>query len=460
MIGPVDAMWLNMDRPENLMVIDSVLWTDEPVDWERLIDVIQRRMLDVYPVFSQRPRDLPRGISLQYWEDDPEFDLKNHIVRATLDEPADAATLQRYVESQMHVPFDRAHPLWQFHFVDGYAGGSAVVTRFHHALADGIALAQVLLSLTDDLREGDLAEESVVLRQRRPGSRWPDPGALVGRASSAVRGGLHMLSELPSLAQPGKVLDVLNMTGALAQVVDTLITTNLPANPLKGPLGIHKRAVWSNERSLSSIKRVGRALDATVNDVVIAAVSGALHTYLADHGFDPMDLSTMVPVNIRPPGEPLPRTLGNRFALVFLPLPIGSRAPLLRVAESKRRMDVIKISPMAMVTFGVISATGLTDPHIERYVVDYFAAKAFGVTTNVMGPGRKRYLAGASMEGTLGWVPGSGRQTTGICIFSYNGKVRVGFKTDATVVPDAEKLVAAFDAELNELIRIARGVEA
>jgi hypothetical protein len=184
-------------------------------------------------------------------------------------------------------------------------------------------------------------------------------------------------------------------------------------------------------------------------------VSGAITTYLVDHGGEAMDLTTMVPVNLRPLDHPLPRTLGNQFALVLLPLPSGMRGLLGRVSEAKRRMDSIKRSPEAMLTFAIVNAIGRTNADLARLMVDFFAAKASGVTTNVAGPAQGRFLAGTRIAGVLGWVPGSGRHTVGVCIFSYDGYVRVGFKVDAGVVPDPEKLVHAFDQEMDALLRIA-----
>ena len=137
---------------------------------------------------------------------------------------------------------------------------------------------------------------------------------------------------------------------------------------------------------------------------------------------------------------------------------LGLRSPWERLRESKHRMDGIKASPEAHITFGIINAIGLTHPGVERALVDFFSGKAIGVTTNVMGPLRDRYLAGSRIEGVLGWVPGSGDQTVGVCIFSYNDTVRVGFKVDAAVVPQAERLVEAFDEEVDALARLAARV--
>ncbi|MCU0264827.1 MAG: wax ester/triacylglycerol synthase family O-acyltransferase [Actinomycetia bacterium] len=459
-IGPVDTIWLNMDRPNNLMVIDSITWLDGAADWERYKAVVKRRMVDRYPVFSQIPIPAHTPISLPHWEDDPAFDLERHFVNVTLPAPGDRATLQRYIEQQMHVPFDRSHPLWEVHLIDGFETGSAVLSRFHHSLADGIALTQVLLSLTDETSTGDLEEleepgaDEPAAHARR-GGLLGAASSVTGFASSALRESWHLLGDLPHLANPSHVVDAVSLAADTGLIANKLLLGSNPPTPISGTPGIPKRAVWAEPRDLGPLKKVGRLSGATLNDVLVAAVSAAINHYLVDSGAEAVDLSTMVPVNVRPLDKPLPRELGNQFALVLLPLPTGNHAPLERLAEAKRRMDSIKDSPEATLTFGLISAIGRTNPEIERRLVNFFSAKAIGVTTNVIGPKSTRYIAGTRIVGTLGWVPGSGDQTVGVCIYSYDDRVHVGFKTDATVVPYAEKLVHAFDHEMDELVRIA-----
>ncbi len=461
-VGPVDTMWLNMDRPNNLMIIDSVMWTDEPIDWDRFTGVITERMLDRFPVFRQLAAPPTNPLSPPHWEDDPAFDLGNHIVRATLAAPGDEEALQAYVEAQMHVSFDRAHPLWEFHYIDGFGTGSALVTRFHHSLADGIALSHVLLSLTDagpDAEPERGVSSELAPLVRRPGGLMGAAASLTGAATSAVLGGLHLLSELPALtrpsALPSTVVDVLNLVQQSSVIANKLILGTMPESPIVGTPGVAKRAVWSEPLDIADVKTISRLTGATVNDILVGAVSGAIRQYVLSRGGDPADLVTMVPVNLRPPDEPLPRELGNKFALVLMPLPAGTAAPLQRLAEAKTRMDRIKISPESAITFGLIAGTGRTHPLLEKLIVDFFSSKAIGVTTNVVGPGKPRYLAGVPLTGVLGWVPGSGSQTLGICIFSYAGTVRVGFKADSTVITDAEKLVHAFESEMAELVQLA-----
>jgi len=472
----VDTIWLNMDRPNNLMIIEAIMMFDEPVDWRRLRDMLQRRLVERFPVFRQRPVDPTMPLALPHWEDDPDFDIDRHVYRTRLPGPGSDADLQRYIEAQVHRPFDRRHPLWEYHLVEGHGSGAAVLARFHHALADGAALMEVLLSTTDDTPDGDLRPEPPGGHLRRPAPRPPDEPleglagildstarlantaahsatAAAVSAGAAARGALHLLGELPHLAaHPSVLVDALSLTGQTGQVAGKLLRASNPDSPLSGVPVPAKRVVWSGPRAVADVKNAGRPAGATVNDVVLTAVSAALAQYQGDRGADPVDLITMVPVSLRTPGEPLPRELGNMFALVFLTLPSGVHAPLERLALAKLRMDEIKRTPEAMVTFGLINAIGRTNPDVERLLVDFFSNKAFGVTTNVIGPREQRWMAGTPMTGVLGWVPGSGRQSLGISVLTYHDRLRVGFKADAALVPDPEKLVQSFEENLDALL--------
>lgn len=452
-ISAADTLWLDMDRPNNLMVIVTLMFLESVPRWDDLAALIQRRVVERYPVFSQRPaRRVPLGLAS--WEDDPDFDLQRHLHRFSLPSPGDDATLQRFVEERIPVPLDRAHPLWEAWLIDGYGSGSVVFGRFHHALADGIALTRVLLSLTEDggssgsdTRGGpEVGGEDVVDAPDRSLA-----GAALSAGVAAARAGLGQASRL---ASPSGVLDTVGLGVRTGQVVADLLWTHSPENVFSGTPGARKRVVWTQPLPLADLKTVGRLAGATLNDVLLSAVAGALHRYQRDRGAEPVDLVTMVPVNVRPLDQPLPRELGNRFALVFVRFPSGRPAPLGRLAETKRRMDWLKASPEAVLTLGLMAVMGRTTRSLERYVVDFFADKAIGVTTNVAGPTAVRTLAGVPMSGVLGWVPGSGTHTVGVCIYTYAGNVRVGFMADAGVVPDPGDLLRAFEVEVAGLVAL------
>jgi diacylglycerol O-acyltransferase len=488
-VAGVDTLWLQMDTPENLMVIEGIMMFDGPIDVPRATNLIKLRLADRYPVFRQIATDSRNPLGGPSWVDDPDFDINNHISFAELDPPGDDKSLQDYVGALMSKPMNRTIPLWEIHIVNGYNDGTAMVARFHHALADGTALARVLLEMTDDDPDDDLRElerlantgdENVgptysalgisrrfehVIGAHEGGVRQSvlDHADSVGDAASETISGItkkgsgitkKSLSAARSVADPQRVRDAMSLADAAPDIVNKLVLAGAPESPLTGSAGIQKTAVWSRPHDLQPIKEAGRNHGATINDMMIAALAGALRTHVIEHGGDPHDLSTMIPVNLRPMDRPLPRELGNKFALVMLSLPISKESPIDRLLETQARMDAIKDSPEAVLTFGIIGALGKTNPKAGRYMVDFFSAKGTGVTTNVPGPRDQRYFAGTAVDGILGWVPGAGMQTFGTCIFSYNGKIQVGFKVDTEAVPDPNGLVAAYDAELLALTHI------
>lgn len=435
-MGGADAMWLHADRPNHLMVIDGIMWTEQPLDWTRLRHTVQERLVDAYPVFHQRPVEAAHLWELPGWEDDPDFVLSHHLHRARLRKPGGDAQLRAFIEKKVSRPLDRSRPLWEAWLIDGYGEGSVLFSRLHHAMADGMALAQVMLTLTDPSPDG---------RDAYDDSGPPPPGRRT--VTSTATGLLRSTLSLPTV--PATALKGVAVTRKL--LLDVLPRTLLSHEP-----GVEKRVTWSPPHPLADVKTIGSRTGSTVNDVLIAALSGALTRYLSTFGEAVEHLTTMVPVNIRPPGAPLPRELGNKFALVMLHLPTAEMAPLARLAEVHRRMEHIKDSPEVFLTSAM--AEGIGHLHVvDTPLVDFFAGKAIGVTTNVAGPREPRYLAGVGVTGVLGWVPGSGGQTLGVCIFSYADTVRVGFKVDAATVSAPEKLVAFFEAELDALWEASAG---
>jgi diacylglycerol O-acyltransferase / wax synthase len=443
-LGPVDAIWLNSDHVENLMVIDCLVLLDGPLDRERLERVVQERLIERFPVFSRRPAASTTVWGRPRWRDVPGFELADHIHTAVLESPVDDAALQEYVGRFVSTPIERDRPLWQMHLIEGEGEQTAIFVRLHHALADGIALTRVLLSITDAAADIDVPDPEFDPVSKKSDSR---------RASirSVLRHAWSRLLDAPVLPRLVALPTLLRQSG---RVLRKILVTRDPSTVLSGSAGAAKKVVWSEPVSLERVKRAGGATGTTVNDVLVAALAGAVRRYQVEQGAAAVDLPTMVPVNLRPLDEPLPASLGNRFAVVLLTLPSGLSTPFARLAETKRRMDAIKGSPEALITFGLINGIGLTGLRVSRLLVRFFSRTAGGVTTNVPGPREHRYLAGTRITGLLGWVPGSGDQTLGTCIFTYAGSVRIGFKTDARVIPEPGRIVRAFHTELDVLLAL------
>ena len=456
-IAPLDSIWLAMDRPHNLMVIVSVLFLAQVPDWDEVTSILETRVIERYPVFRQRVEPAGHPLGRPHWVDDDDFDVRRHLHRATLTGQGGDAALQHYMEQHVSTPLDPAHPLWEMHLVDGYGSGAAIFCRTHHALADGLALARVLLSLTDEDPDGP----QVPAVTTRAG--WSTAAAGTtgwGRHGAAAVGlGLGLASAAFGEAARWRTPDGLRHTAGLAlrttQVVSDLVLSQNPQNPLSGDPAAPKRIVWTGPLPLAGPKSLGKLAGATLNDVLVSAMAAALRSYQQSRDVEPVDLITMVPVNLRDLDAPLPPELGNDFTLVYFRFPSATAAPLARLAETKRRMDWLKDSPEVALTHLLMDVIGRVGRGLDRPVVDFFANKALGVTTNVIGPRSRRHLAGVPVTGVLGWVPASGSHTVGVCIFTYAGTVRVGVITDAALVPDPEGLVAAFEAELHLFASLA-----
>jgi diacylglycerol O-acyltransferase len=199
---------------------------------------------------------------------------------------------------------------------------------------------------------------------------------------------------------------------------------------------------------------MGHRMGVTVNDLLLTAVAGSLRRYLRNRGGLVDELTAFVPFNLRPLDEPLPPELGNEFGLVFLHLPVGIGDRRRRLAEIHRRMDAIKHSPEAAVSYGILGAMGHTPVEIEQRLVEMFTAKGTAVLTNVPGPRQRVYFAGSPIRGVLVWAPRSGAVGMSIAILSYAGEITIGLMVDEGLIPDPERIIHALEREVEALFRL------
>lgn len=225
---------------------------------------------------------------------------------------------------------------------------------------------------------------------------------------------------------------------------------------VRGELSGLRRVAWSEPLALDEIKAIAHAQTATVNDVLLAAVSGALRRYMLEHQGPVFELHAIVPYNLRPLDKPIPRSLGNRFGLVFLALPVDLASPSERLRELKHRMDEIKDSPEGPLFYEILTAVGMTPVQVEKRIVDMFSSKGTAVMTNVPGPREPVYLAGVPVRAVLVWAPTSGSVGMSVSIFSYGGEVTIGLMVDAAVVPQPQQIIDALNPELEQLRALDR----
>ena len=462
-----DNFWLCMDEPTNLMIITAFMEFEEPLDFKRLYATIESRLAS-FKRFRKRVVRPVSGVGVPNWETDKNYDLRSHLQRVALPAPGDKADLQEMISNLMTTPLDPNKPLWQVHLIENYGKGCVVFFRIHHCIADGIALVHVMLSTADTEPDAPWPEyqpekqrDSNFLKSFFPVGNMI--GTITKTLDTTKQYGATLLKEGgKTLSDPSRLKKVANTTTGLTSDIVSILAKHTimpsdPRTPFKGKLGVRKRVAWTEPMSLDKIKTVGRAIStATLNDVLIASVTGAMRRYLKTRNtpVNELDLRVAVPVNIRKPGTEF--ELGNRFSLVFLALPVYIDDPVLRLKEVKRRMDHLKTSPDAYVNFGLLSAMGLLPANISKRTAHLFGNKASGVLTNVPGPKQPLYFAGKKISNIMFWVPRSGVVGLGISIFSYDGKVTVGIASDEGLMPDPEALLEGFEEEFNQLLGLVQ----
>ena len=453
-ISAVDTAWLRMDRPGNLMMICGVLIFREKIDLARLKQVIAERFL-VFKRFRQRPVETP---AMSFWETDARFDIDHHVAHTALPGRAGKRELQALVSRLMSTPLDPARPRWQFHLVDNYDGGSAIVVRIHHCYADGIALVRVMLSMTDATADGPPAMPFQA-RERRRASADDNLGAAAGaavRACWSPHAGSAACWSTPvsgSGTTPRKRSSSPTRAAALtAEVAKLALMSQDSPTRFKGSPSGAKRVAWAEPLPLPEVKAIGRALGSSVNDVLLSCVAGALRDYLVARG-DPVEgvmLRALVPVNLRPIESAY--RLGNQFGLVFLELPIGIENPVERLYAVRANMNALKDSYQPILALGLLAAMGSGPKLLQETLLSILARNATAVMTNVPGPRQALYMAGARIDKLMFWVPQSGDIGMGVSILSYDDSVQFGVVTDRGLCPDPEKVIERFPAQFEQLV--------
>ncbi len=457
----VDTAWLRMDNDVNLMMIVGVWLLQPGITRAALCERIEDKLLK-YDRFRQKVVQDAMGAS---WVLDPEFDLDRHVLSETLAHhkgQTERQALQAHVGELANSPLDPDHPLWQFHLIDDYEGGSALVVRIHHCIGDGIALISVMLAITDG------GMDPPKRKRRAPvdgeGSDWFADAVmkpltdLASKAIGMYGGGMAKSMAVLSNPQQG-LLGSLDMARTGAKVLGDVAALALMADDsptrLKGkPIG-QKIVAWSEPMPLDHVKAVGKGLNCSINDVLLACVAGAIGQYLRDKGDDTtgQEIRAMVPVNLRPLEKAW--QLGNRFGLAPLTLPIGIDNPIERVYAVRTRMNQLKESYQPLLAFSVLSVAGALIKPVQDGLLGLFAKKATAVMTNVSGPAVPLKFCGATLRQSMFWVPASGDIGVGVSILSYGGGVQFGLITDKRLCPDPQAIIDRFEPEFEKLLLVA-----
>ena len=456
----VDTAWLRMDNDVNLMMIVGVWLLQPGITHAALCERVQDKLLK-YERFLQKVVPDAMGAN---WVHDDEFDINRHVLHQKLHRApgqSEREALQSLVGELANTPLDPDHPLWQFHLIDGYEGGSALVARVHHCIGDGIALISVMMSITDGgmdppkrkkrevpETEGDWLSDAVMKPLTDLATK------AIGMYGGGVAKSVEMLSN-PQQGMAGSIemartgAKVLGDVGAMALMADDSPTM------LKGkPIG-QKIVAWGEPLPLDQVKAIGKALGCSINDVLLACVAGAIGAWLREQGDDPAgkEIRAMVPVNLRPLDQAW--KLGNRFGLVPLVLPVGIANPVERLGVVRARMNELKGGYQPVMAFALLALAGLLIKPMQDALLNLFAKKATAVMTNVPGPREALQFCGRTLKQVMFWVPQSGDIGMGVSILSYAGGVQFGLVTDDLLCPDPDDIIARFRTEFDQLLYLS-----
>ncbi|MEK6251183.1 MAG: wax ester/triacylglycerol synthase family O-acyltransferase [Actinomycetota bacterium] len=450
-LSGLDTSFLHLERDGAHMHVASTTIFEGPApSHEEFRDHIESR-LHLVPRFRQKVRFVPFGQGRPVWVDDPHLNLEYHVRRTALPPPGSEEQLRNLAARIFSQQLDRSKPLWEMWLAEGLEGDRfAIIGKTHHALVDGVSGVDITHVLYDAAREPTGSPDS--------GPEWlprPEPNgaklladALLERATSPreiVRGARAVLRGPRRIAS--QLRDGLAATGKMVGA-----GLSAPRSPLNVEIGGHRRFAWVTS-DLGEFKRIKNELGGTVNDVVLAAVTGALARYMRARGFDTneLELRAMVPVSVRADEEH--GALGNRVAAIMAPLPVWSEDPVETLHLINDTMGDLKGSGQAV---GAEILTGLADfapPTIASQAARLQSAQRFFnlVVTNIPGPQFPLYVLGREMQALYPMVPLAQKQAVCVGIMSYNGQIHFGLIGDYDAMAHLDSLALDLEAAIDDL---------
>ena len=455
-LSGLDASFLALEEGGAHMHVGScMVFEGSPPAPEALVGHIERR-LHLVPRYRQKLAFVPFDQARPVWVDDPHFTPSYHIRHTALPAPGGELELEALAGRVFATALDRAKPLWEIWLVEGLQGDRfALLNKAHHCLVDGISGVDITTVLFDLSPEG-----SELPSPARPWLPRPVPGGAKLLADAmAERAGLPL--ELihgvaGAVAAPAAVLEgVARAAGGLGAMARAGLSP-APPSPFNVAIGPHRRFTWVRG-DLAVFKATKDALGGTVNDVVLAAVSGALGGYLRAHGHDTtgLELKAMVPVSVR--AETERGALGNRVTTMYAPLPVDERDPVRRMALVSAAMAGLKESGQAVGAEVLTRLTGFAPPTVMAQAARLQGHQRFFnlTVTNVPGPQFSLFLLGRRLDAIYPQVPLARNTALGIAIMSYDGQLNFGLLSDYDALDDLHALSAALRAAIDELVAAA-----
>ncbi|GAA1142532.1 wax ester/triacylglycerol synthase family O-acyltransferase [Nocardioides aquiterrae] len=430
---------------------------DSGFDYAELVRLVQERISFV-PRYRQRVQTVPGRLANPVWVDDDRFDLGYHVRRSALPRPGTLDQLRELVARIVSRPLDRSRPLWEIYFVEGLAGGRvALLSKSHQVLVDGmhtVDLGQVLLDTSPEPKELGLDEW-------RPHGD-PSPLSLM---AGAVRDSLTERGTVTATARSttGSVLrGVAGAARSVGRVADALTNrAPLPGSPIVGPLSQQRRVI-AVRTDLGDYRTVREAHGGTVNDVILATVTGALRAWLMTRGESMRGIRqvrAVVPISVID-DEMEATSLGSQIAPHFVDLPVWEPSPVVRLHQVSYSFLAHKETGRAVAASRLTSISGFA-PATFHAIGSRVAARERRsyqlCVTNVPGPQAPLYAAGARMLETYPVPPLLEGHPLAIGVTSYDGHVYYGLTADRDLLPDADLLGPCLQEALDELVDSATG---
>jgi diacylglycerol O-acyltransferase len=453
----LDSSFLHLERDGTQMHVASTTLFEGPAPpYVEFRDHIESR-LHLVPRFRQKVRFVPFGQGRPVWVDDPHLNLTYHVRHTSLPEPGSEQQLRVLAARIFSQQLDRSKPLWELWLVEGLKGGRfAIVGKTHHAMVDGVSGVDITTVLFDV--ERDPVETPVDTEKWAP---VPEPNgpqllaeALVERTiyPREIARGLRRIMRGPRRALR-RATDAALAAGSFAWT-----GVAAPPSPLNFDVGTHRRFAWVRA-SLGDLKQVKNELGGTVNDVILAAVAGALGRYMRSRGHPTvgLELRAMVPVSVRTAEQR--GTLGNQVTAMMATLPVWCEDPKRRMEIVRQSMGDLKQSKQAVGASLLTQLADFAPPTIAGQAARLQSRQRFFnlVVTNIPGPQFPLYLMGRRMERVFPMVPLAKNQGVCIGIMSYDGQVNFGLIGDYDGLPDLEDLAQDLEASIDELIDAAGG---
>ncbi|HEX4806550.1 MAG TPA: wax ester/triacylglycerol synthase family O-acyltransferase [Conexibacter sp.] len=458
----VDASFLHQEDASSHMHIGAVtLFEGPPPPFVEVAEHIRSR-LHLVPRYRQKLAYPPFETGRPLWIDDASFNIEYHVRHSALPAPGTEQQLQRLAARIASQQLDRSKPLWECWFVEGLEDGRyALIFKTHHALVDGVSgvdLATVLFDLSPVPQPGAGGSESAW--QPRP---EPTNAELLAAGAAGFAKTAFGLAERAIVAatNPAAAIDALREIGeGLGEVLWAGLNP-APETPLNVDIGPHRRYAVVRNR-LDDFRYVKSVFGGTVNDVVLAVVSGALARWLRSRGVrtEGLELRALVPVSIRPKDQG--RALGNQIVLMRGPLPVYIRDPVARLRFVKQQMDGLKESKQALGARVIADVQQMAPPTILAQASRLqFSTRFFNlIVTNVPGPQFPIYMLGRQMLSffPIAFLPKG--HALAIAIMSYNGAIDFGLLGDYDALPDIETIADGIEDGLAQLRAAARAKEA